>query len=53
MDELFRWVSNFNSKPLVHVVHGESDSKQAFRDRLVNELGVRADIPDPGQVVEI
>ncbi len=52
-DDLTRWVRNFNSKPLVHVVHGEPESKQAFRDRLESELHLEASVPGPGDVLEL
>jgi hypothetical protein len=37
----------------VHVVHGEAQSKQDFRDRLERELGFRADVPEMGEVLEL
>jgi metallo-beta-lactamase family protein len=53
IDDLVRWASNFNSDPSVHVVHGESGAKQAFRDRLEQELGLRADVPQEGDILEL
>jgi metallo-beta-lactamase family protein len=53
VDELQRWVGNFTSNPRVHVVHGEDEPKQAFCNLLVEKLGLRADIPHPGQVMEL
>lgn len=53
VDDLRRWVGNFTSNPQVHVVHGDSEPKQAFRDLLDNDLGLRADVPGPGDVLEI
>jgi metallo-beta-lactamase family protein len=53
IDDLVRWVRNFNSDPAMHVVHGESDAKQAFRDRLEQELGLRADVPREGDILEL
>lgn len=52
-DDLSRWIGNFSSRPMVHVVHGEPQSKQDFRDRLEHQLGFRADVPDMGQVLEL
>jgi hypothetical protein len=37
----------------VHVVHGDDEPKAAFCDLLNNEIGLRADIPMPGQLTEI
>ena len=53
VDDLMRWLRNFNSDPAVHVVHGESESKQAFRDSVVEQLGLRADVPNRGDVLEL
>jgi hypothetical protein len=35
------------------VVHGDDGPKAAFRDLLINRVGLRADIPTPGQRLEI
>ena len=48
VDDLSRWISHFKNDPAVHVVHGEAQSKQDFRDRLEAELGFRADVPEKG-----
>ena len=53
VDDLSRWLGHFTQNPQVHVVHGETESKQAFRDRLESDLGLRADIPQPGQIVQL
>jgi len=53
IDDLLRWVRNFESQPRMHVVHGEADAKQAFRDRLEQELGLRADVPQAGDILEL
>ncbi len=53
VDDLSRWIGNFTSGPAVHVVHGEPQSKQDFRDRLELELGFAADVPEQGQVLEL
>jgi len=52
-EDLIRWVRNFNNRPDVLVVHGEDDSKQAFREKLETELGVNADVPKPGDILEL
>lgn len=53
IDDLSRWVSNFNSDPFVHVVHGEVKSKQEFRDHLSQQMGLRADVPLEGHILEL
>jgi metallo-beta-lactamase family protein len=53
VDDLRRWMSGFTTNPMVHVVHGDDEPKAAFRDLLENDLGLRADVPAPGQVVEL
>jgi metallo-beta-lactamase family protein len=53
VDDLIRWLRNFNSDPAVHVVHGEDESKQAFRDSIEQQLGLRADVPAMGDVLEL
>lgn len=53
IDDLSRWVSNFNSDPFVHVVHGEVKSKQEFRDHLSQQIGLRADVPLEGHILEL
>ncbi|MEW8523651.1 MAG: MBL fold metallo-hydrolase [Candidatus Thiodiazotropha endolucinida] len=54
VDDLIRWLSSFrNSYPHVHVVHGEPESKRDFRDRLASEIGFKASVPEPGDVLEL
>jgi metallo-beta-lactamase family protein len=53
VDDLMRWLRNFNSDPAVHVVHGEPETKQVFRDTIERELGLRADVPAMGDVLEL
>ncbi|MEE4279970.1 MAG: MBL fold metallo-hydrolase [Halieaceae bacterium] len=53
VDDLRRWISNFSNTPSVHVVHGEDDAKADFRELLENELGLRAEIPGPGERIEL
>jgi len=52
-DDLMRWVRNFKSNPQVHVVHGETEAKREFRDRLENELHLQARVPQPGDMLEL
>jgi metallo-beta-lactamase family protein len=53
MEDLSHWLGHFKQNPQVHVVHGETESKQAFRDLLETDLNLRADIPAPGEVCEL
>ena len=52
-DDLMRWMRNFRSNPQVHVVHGETEAKRAFRDRLESELHLQARVPQPGDILEL
>jgi metallo-beta-lactamase family protein len=54
IDDLMRWVGHFkDSRPQVHVVHGEPESKQNFSRRMEDELRFDVSIPDPGDVLEL
>jgi metallo-beta-lactamase family protein len=53
VDDLSRWIGQFSNGPAVHVVHGEAQSKQDFRNRLEGELGFKADVPEMGEVLEL
>jgi metallo-beta-lactamase family protein len=53
-DDLTRWIASFRkSAPHVHVVHGEPESKRDFRDRLESELGFKANVPEPGDLLTL
>jgi metallo-beta-lactamase family protein len=52
VDDLERWIGSFDSRPVVHVVHGEPQAKRDFRDRLEGELGFEARVPEPGDRLE-
>ncbi len=51
VDDLCQWLGNFETNPMVHVVHGEDDSKLAFRDTIQSDLGLEATVPEPGERV--
>jgi len=53
MDDLLRWIGNFKSNPQVHVVHGEAEVKQDFRDTLESRLNLQASVPAPGEIQEL
>lgn len=53
VDDLMRWIGNFKTNPIVHVVHGEPESKQDFRNKLESELNLKASVPGPGDILEL
>jgi metallo-beta-lactamase family protein len=53
VDDLTRWISNFNSDPSVHVVHGEKQTKQEFCEHINQKLGLRVDVPQEGDILEL
>ncbi len=53
IDDLMHWVGNFSSKPHVHVVHGDAEPKQYFRDKLEAELNLKATVPGPGDILQL
>ncbi|MET0106152.1 MAG: MBL fold metallo-hydrolase [Sedimenticola sp.] len=53
VDDLARWLGNFETAPQVHVVHGEDESKRAFREWLDTELGLEASVPAPGDILRL
>ncbi len=53
VDDLMRWTRNFKSNPQVHVVHGETESKHDFRNKLESELNLHASVPGPGDIFEL
>ncbi|MEW8365135.1 MAG: MBL fold metallo-hydrolase RNA specificity domain-containing protein, partial [Candidatus Thiodiazotropha taylori] len=54
VDDLTRWLSSYRkSSPLVHVVHGEPESKSDLRDHIESELGFKASVPEMGDLLDI
>jgi metallo-beta-lactamase family protein len=53
IDDLCRWVGGFEKVHHVHIVHGEDEAKENFRNRLASDLGLQADIPSPGRRVDL
>ena len=53
MDDLMRWLGNFKSNPQVHVVHGEPEVKQDFRNTIESQLKLQASVPAPGKIFEL
>jgi metallo-beta-lactamase family protein len=52
--ELLRWLGGFKQPPReTFIIHGEPDSAQALREKIVKELGWKATVPTYKQVVEL
>ena len=51
--ELLNWAKTIGGEPEFHLVHGEQEALAAFRESLESELGIRASIPDYGDVITI
>jgi metallo-beta-lactamase family protein len=49
--DLLRWMSGFENKPEVFVVHGDVPVKKIFRDALEERLGLKATIPKSGDII--
>ena len=53
-DELLRWARTLRSSPRrAFVIHGEAPVAERFRSTLGEELGWTAEVPAPGQTVEL
>ena len=52
-DDMARWYACMENRPPVYLVHGESDSQQAFKDYLQARHGAEAHIPRPGDVLDL
>ena len=50
-NDLLRWMSGFENKPEVFVVHGDVPVKKIFRDAIEKRLGLKATIPSSGTVI--
>jgi metallo-beta-lactamase family protein len=54
VDDLMRWLDGFRkSSPHIHVVHGEPESKRDFCDLIGAEMGLKASVPELGDVLEL
>lgn len=52
--ELLKWLGQFKKKPKkIFVVHGEPKSSYTFSRKITSEFGLRAEVPERGDVVEI
>lgn len=50
---LLRWLGGFGNRPRVYLVHGEDEAKLAFQQKAATELGIEAEIAQPGQRVDL
>jgi metallo-beta-lactamase family protein len=53
VDDLMRWIGSFDANAYVHVVHGESDSKRDFCNKLESKLNFKASVPEAGDILEL
>ncbi|HEX8186200.1 MAG TPA: MBL fold metallo-hydrolase [Blastocatellia bacterium] len=52
--ELLRWLGGFKRPPrTTFIIHGETDSAEALRDKIVEKLGWNVAIPEYKQIVEL
>lgn len=51
--DLLHWVSGFQSKPDVYLVHGEEDAKIALKAQLTEKNNIQAQLVKPGQVITL
>jgi metallo-beta-lactamase family protein len=52
-DDLARWYEGFDNKPGVYLVHGEDESKSAFKAYLHDRCAVSANIGQPGMKLDL
>jgi metallo-beta-lactamase family protein len=53
-DELLRWAGALREKPTqAFVIHGEASVAARFSATLAEKLGWQAQVPEPGQTVEL
>jgi metallo-beta-lactamase family protein len=51
--DLLRWLGGFRGRPVVCLVHGETEAKAAFQAKVRDTLGIEAMIPAPGAVLDL
>jgi metallo-beta-lactamase family protein len=52
-DGLARWYENMANRPPVYLVHGETDSQEAFRKYLGKRCGADVHLPKPGDILDL
>jgi metallo-beta-lactamase family protein len=51
--QLLDWAAAFRDRPVFHLVHGEPEAQQALAKALKQHHGIDANIPGPGDSVEL
>jgi metallo-beta-lactamase family protein len=51
--DLIEWITHYDPKPRVLLVHGEPSTLNFLSEKLWNENGLRSEVPYPGQVLQI
>jgi metallo-beta-lactamase family protein len=52
-DDMARWYECMENRPPVYLVHGETDSQEAFRTYLGKRSGAQVHLPKPGDFLEL
>jgi metallo-beta-lactamase family protein len=52
-EEIFRWLSGFRRAGTVCVVHGEPAASESLATAIRSRLGWTAEVPRPGQTIEL
>lgn len=52
-DDMARWYGSIENRPPVYLVHGEPESREAFRTYLAHRTGAEVHLPEPGDVLEL
>ncbi len=50
---MLRWLKNFKTKPLVYVVHGESETREKFSEAISAKLKLKAKVASVGEIVDL
>lgn len=52
--QLTEWLSHMDkSRPRLYLIHGEEDKSRALQEHLEKNLGWKAQIPEPGQIIDL
>lgn len=52
-NDLKNWYANFENRPPVVLVHGETEALETLSTTLKNELGAKVTVARPGQVMDL
>lgn len=50
--ELIDWISHFNPKPRLMLIHGEADTLDVLSAKLWKDKGIKSEVPFPGQTIQ-